>query len=51
MMALMLKKGNEVAIDGKISYGTYQDKEGNTRYTTDIVATNFQKLSRTPMTI
>ncbi len=51
MMALLLKKGNQVAIEGRISYGSFQDKDGNTRYTTDIVATTFQKLTATPMTI
>jgi len=51
MMALLLKKGNQVAIEGRLSYGSYQDKDGNTRYTTDIVANTFQKLTSTPMTI
>lgn len=51
MMALLLKKGNQVAIEGRISYGSFQDKDGNTRYTTDIVANTFQKLTSTPMTI
>lgn len=51
MMALLLKKGNQVAIEGRISYGSFQDKDGNTRYTTDIVASTFQKLTSTPMTI
>ena len=51
MMALLLKKGNKVAIEGRLQYGSFQDKNGNTRYTTDIVATTFQKLSRTAMTV
>ena len=51
MMALLLKKGNQVAIEGRISYGSFQDKDGHTRYTTDIVANTFQKLTSTPMTI
>lgn len=32
-----LKKGREVAVEGKIVYRTYEDKKGNTRYTTEIV--------------
>ncbi len=32
-----LKKGNEVAIDGKIHTRSYNDKEGNKRYITEIV--------------
>ena len=33
-----LKKGNSVYIEGKISNRKWEDKEGNTRYTTDIIA-------------
>ena len=51
MMALLLKKGNQVAIEGRLSYGSFQDKDGKMRYTTDIVANTFQKLTSTPMTI
>ncbi|MGI6339994.1 MAG: single-stranded DNA-binding protein [Bacteroidales bacterium] len=32
-----LKKGREVAVEGKIVYRTYEDKKGNTRYITEIV--------------
>ncbi|HOP59295.1 MAG TPA: single-stranded DNA-binding protein [Bacteroidales bacterium] len=32
-----LKKGNEVFVEGKIVYRTYEDKKGTTRYVTDIV--------------
>jgi single-strand DNA-binding protein len=32
-----LKKGNEIAIEGKLSSRSYTDKEGNKRYTTEIV--------------
>ena len=42
MMALLLKKGNQVAIEGRLSYGSFQDKDGKMRYTTDIVANTFQ---------
>lgn len=33
-----LKKGRMVAIQGRIQTGSYQDKNGNTVYTTDVVA-------------
>ena len=33
-----LKKGNSVYIEGKISTRKWEDKEGNTRYSTDIIA-------------
>jgi single-strand DNA-binding protein len=32
-----LKKGSEVAIEGKLVNNNYTDKEGNKKYTTDIV--------------
>ncbi|MDY0100030.1 MAG: single-stranded DNA-binding protein [Bacteroidales bacterium] len=32
-----LKKGREVAVEGRIVYRTYEDKKGNTRYITEIV--------------
>ena len=51
MIALFLKKGNEVAIEGRISYGSYQDKDGIMKYTTDVIVSNFQKLTRTSLTI
>ena len=31
-------KGNEVAIRGRIQTGSYKTKDGETRYTTDIIA-------------
>ena len=32
-----LQKGNEVAIEGKLSNRCYEDKDGNKRYVTEIV--------------
>ena len=32
-----LKKGNEVAIEGKLNNRSYDDKDGNKRYITEIV--------------
>ena len=32
-----LKKGNEVAVEGRLSYRTYDDKNGETRYVTEII--------------
>ncbi len=39
-----LDKGRLVAIDGRIQTGSYDDKDGNKRYTTDVVADNVQFL-------
>ena len=39
-----LDKGAQVAVEGRIQTGSYDDKDGNKRYTTDIVADNVQFL-------
>ena len=37
-VAKYCKKGSQVAISGRIQTGSYQGSDGNTRYTTDVVA-------------
>lgn len=39
-----LDKGSLVAIEGRIQTGSYDDKDGNKRYTTDVVADSVQFL-------
>lgn len=39
-----LRKGSQVYIEGKIQTRKWQDKEGNDRYTTEIVADQMQML-------
>ena len=41
-----LKKGSSVLVEGKITYRKWQDKNGQDRYTTDIVAQRVLFLSR-----
>lgn len=41
-----LSKGQQVYIEGKITYGKYTDKNGVERYTSDIVAHEMQMLGR-----
>jgi len=41
----ILGKGDEVAIQGKLTHRSYEDKEGNTRYVTEVVVNEFVKLS------
>jgi single-strand DNA-binding protein len=36
-----LKKGSEVAIEGKLNNRNYTDKEGNKRYVTEIIVNEF----------
>ena len=39
-----IRKGRQLFIEGKITYRTYTDKDGNKRGTTDIVAENIRLL-------
>jgi single-strand DNA-binding protein len=39
-----LNKGSLVAIEGRIQTGSYTDKDGNKKYTTDVMADNVQFL-------
>ena len=41
-----IKKGTQLYVEGRIKTRSYTDKDGNTRYTTEIVADNFQMLGR-----
>ena len=41
----ILNKGDEVAIQGKLTHRSYEDKDGITRYVTEIVVNEFVKLS------
>lgn len=36
-----LKKGKEVAIEGKLSNRSYEDKDGNKRYVSEVVVNDF----------
>jgi single-strand DNA-binding protein len=39
-----LKKGSQIAVEGKIEYRTYEDKDGNKRYVTEIKCTGMTML-------
>jgi len=41
-----LRKGQKVYVEGKLKKRSWQDKEGNTRYATEIVADELTMLSR-----
>lgn len=41
-----VRKGYKVYVEGKLKKRSWQDKEGNTRYTTEIVADELSILSR-----
>ena len=41
-----LKKGSEVALEGKLVYRSYETKEGQTKYITEIVLNDFMMFSK-----
>jgi single-strand DNA-binding protein len=41
-----LKKGAQIYLEGKLRTRQWQDKDGNSRYTTEIIADNLQMLGR-----
>lgn len=41
-----LKKGKLVYVEGKLTHRKWQDKDGNDRYTTEVVANTFRLLER-----
>jgi len=43
-----VKKGAQLYIEGRIRTRSWDDKEGNKRYTTEIIADNMQMLGRKP---
>ena len=41
-----LQKGKEVALEGKLNHRSYEDTEGNKRYVTEIVVSEFLMLGK-----
>lgn len=41
-------KGSQVYVEGRITYRQFKDKDGNDRYSTEIVATELKLLGRNP---
>ncbi len=46
IMEKTLKKGKEVAIEGKLVNRSYDDKEGNTKYITEVLASTLLLLGK-----
>lgn len=44
LMSQYLSKGAQIGVEGRIQTGSYQDKDGKTVYTTDVVVENVQFL-------
>ncbi len=45
-MGKYLKKGNEVALEGKLTNRSYDDKEGNKKYITEVLVNEFLMLGK-----
>ncbi|MEL6969734.1 MAG: single-stranded DNA-binding protein [Bacteroidota bacterium] len=41
-----LKKGSQIYLEGKLTHRSWQDKDGNNRRTTEVVASYFRSISR-----
>ena len=41
-----LQKGKEIALEGRLSHRSYEDKDGNKRYITEVVANEFLMLGK-----
>ncbi len=41
-----LSKGREIALQGKLTHGSYEDKDGNKRYFTEVVASEIRILDK-----
>ncbi|MGB1057132.1 MAG: single-stranded DNA-binding protein, partial [Flavobacteriales bacterium] len=42
------RKGLEIAVEGRLTYRTYEDGEGQTRYITEVVANEMLMLDKRP---
>ena len=45
----ILKKGNEIAVRGKLAHRSYEDKEGQTKYISEIIVNEFVKLTKSDL--
>ena len=45
-IAKFQKKGNRIFVEGRIEYSQYKDRDGNERWSTDIIALDIQWLDR-----
>lgn len=40
LVSKYLHKGSQIALEGRIQTGSYKDKQGNNKYTTDVIVEN-----------
>ena len=41
-----LEKGNEVLLKGKLTHRSYEDKNGNTKYASEVVVNEYMKMTK-----
>ena len=46
LMAKILKKGNTVVLQGKLVHRTYEDKDGNQKYTSEVKVHEFMNMTK-----
>ena len=51
LMRDLLKKGSQVAIHGKLQHRSYEDKGGQVKYISEVVANEFVTFSQTPLPV
>ena len=45
-MSKILKKGTEIAVQGKLTHRSFEDKNGVTRYVSEVVVQEFLKITK-----
>ncbi len=45
IMQVLLKKGKQVAVQGKLTHRSYEDKEGQKRFISEVVVNEFMPLN------
>ncbi len=45
MMQVFFKKGKEVAVQGRLTHRTFEDKEGKARFISEIIVSDFMLLN------
>ena len=48
-MHKVLQKGNEVVVQGKLTHRSYEDKQGNTKYISEVLVNEFIKITKEEM--
>lgn len=48
LIGQMVKKGNKIAVEGRLVHSNYVDKDGQKKYVTEVVMSDFQLMSGKP---